>query len=118
MQGGEERSVRIYSTFNVPNATHVGRGNSAIRFGENASDERGRIGVGPVGMFGLEIGTDLFAGVVGRYALTFERESPHTDFGDQIPFSGDEGPIAGGAMIGQDMRSVQSRRLVQNGKPA
>lgn len=34
-------------------------------------------------MLRFEFGTDFFPGVIGRYALAFEREGSRTDFGDQ-----------------------------------
>src|SRR5579863_2490377 len=84
----------------------------------DAFDESRSIGVGPVGMLRFEFGADVFSGIIGRYALAFQRKRSFANFGDQIPFRRHQRTIPRSAVVRQHMGGVEVGNLVQHRKPA
>src|ERR1035441_7140502 len=74
-----------------------------LRFGVDASDEPGSVGVGPVGMLLFEVRAHLFPGIVSGNSLPLEREGMRPNVPDQVPFGRHQRPVAGSAVVRQDV---------------
>ena len=63
--------------------------------GVNTLDESRNVHARPIGVFGFELHTELFAGILGGNALPFERQRPSLKIADEIALRGDHRPSPG-----------------------